>query len=343
MVCYTYLKVTPLLNLFYFLFLSFQINDFPDFLQGEQRDNALHIGIKYQEEVKVKVKNKKRRSKSKSKERTPHGVPDLIITRSGEESDRLNKSANSKSSSLASLHSKHRSLDESEFLTGVSDDDLLDVNSNSSSDRLANSLPVSELKKLAMSISDTSSENELSQLDSGDVKKRSHSMSGVEGGETCRPLPQRPLHNPSDHIPKVDEPNTYTAQVATTLVNRRNSFSSSSSTKSSQRSLPSPDIVTDAKKKSQPFQFPRSSSTSTLETFPENMHTSLRRLSVGRTRSLDVPPGDEGVESDSQESVEITEMQDRELHLYILSAVSPILMHLRSTWNNHTIVSISTH
>ena len=311
----------------------FQINDFPDFLQGEQRDNTLHIQIKYLLEGELKPKKK-----SKSKDRTaPQVVPDLIISGAqGHNADSIESngmhSSNSRRVSLHSLH-KHHSLDDSDFLKDMSDDEL-DENSNSS-DRMATSLPVSELKKLAMSMSDTSSEND-ELLSVKDGKRRSNSMSGVD---TCRPLPQRPSHNPSDAIRKVDDLNTFTSQVATSVANRR--FSDQSPAPSlidTERSLPSPDIVNDAKKKSQPFRFPPRSAGVGESSSPEStLSSSSRTSSISRTRSLDMPSKDS--ETDSVESFEI-EIQEVEIHLYILCATSPLLMHLRSTWNNYTIVSI---
>ena len=251
------------------------------------------------------------------------------------------------SSRRPSLH-KHHSLDETDFLLRDLDEDELDENSNSGSDRMASSLPTAELKRLAMSMSDTTTSGESSDslLDVENGKRRSNSVGA--GGGTCRPLPQRPSNNPGARIPLVDEPDTYTAQFATTLVNRRkNSSSSTTSTGNSspRRSLPSPDVVSDAKLKSQPFQFPTSSDSSPENTYPGA--SSSQRFSSGggskvsRTRSLESPLREEEEEEDD-ESVEETVIQTENsvMDLYIMSAVSPLLMHLKSTWNNYVIVSM---
>ncbi|XP_003726460.2 uncharacterized protein C12orf56 [Strongylocentrotus purpuratus] len=313
------------------------VNEFPEFLNGEERDNCQHIFIKYH--AKKSSKHRKKGGGDKHGNGLDEGsssggsspLPELILTEPN--GSTLDPSQHpSRSSSMRSLK-LNRSLDESD-LKSLRD---MSIDSDSDSeDRLSWSMPSGDLENMSIHSLESLS------LGSGEMLTGDKGKGKITGVETCRPLPHRPPINRGQRQRSIDKPESFSSQIASSLENREANAptsppGSSTSSKSQLRNLPSPEPSDTDKSKSKPFQFPSSEKEGTKK----GLYSHIPLL---RHKSLD-----EGVSSsyskiDNKENrsaedflKEHGKQNEEEMHLYIISLSSPMLMHLRSSWNNHII------
>ncbi|XP_033642541.1 uncharacterized protein C12orf56 homolog [Asterias rubens] len=330
------------------------VNEFPEFLSGEVRDNSQHICVKYKAIVpvtrsrlnllnrragKTDKKTGSDEDRVKSNSSSSNSSPILRLTspkgETGDVSDEGNRRAslNGKAVSLR----LNRSLDESDLCFLRSQSSLLGSDDEEQHDRLSLSLPTSALKKLRVG---SSSQESSSVDDDEDLEALNNNK--VKKVDTCRPLPKRPPGNPGDTIQNIDIPDTLTTNFATTLATP-DQTSSRKSSLTSHRSLPSPDAG--ERKKSEPFQFPSSKPERPEPTRRSNSidqgRNGTERQKMFKSKSLDSSSsksdsssvGDEGEQEERMEEVE------EELHLYLLTISSPFLMRVRSSWNNFIVRS----
>ena len=301
-----------------------QVNEFPEFLNGEERENCQHICIKYN--AKWSKKSRKKGGDKNGEDGSSSGgsspIPDFILTEPNGSTLDPGSEAPSRSSSMRSLK-LNRSLDESD-LTSLRDHSL-DSDSDSE-DRLSWSMPSGDLETMSIYSLESLS------LGSGEMVVGDKSKGKIAGVDTCRPLPQRPPTNKAQKQRSLDKPDSFSSQLALTLVNREANKTSSSttSTKPQLRNLPSPEPTDADKSKSKPFQF------------PTEKDPSKEKLTRHRSLESDVPKKNTmNKENQSKEDflVEYGGNKEEEIHLYVISLSSPLLMHLRSSWNNYVIVS----
>lgn len=322
-----------------FLFFALQVNEFPEFLNGEERDNCQHIFIKYH--AKKSSKHRKKGGGDKHGNGLDEGsssggsspLPELILTEPN--GSTLDPSQHpSRSSSMRSLK-LNRSLDESD-LKSLRD---MSIDSDSDSeDRLSWSMPSGDLENMSIHSLESLS------LGSGELLTGDKGKGKITGVETCRPLPHRPPINRGQRQRSIDKPESFSSQIASSLENREANAptsppGSSTSSKSQLRNLPSPEPSDTDKSKSKPFQFPSSEKEGTKKGLyshiPLLRHKSLDEGVSGHYSKID------NKENRSAEDFleEHGKQNEEEMHLYIISLSSPMLMHLRSSWNNHIIVS----
>ncbi|XP_033121696.1 uncharacterized protein C12orf56-like isoform X2 [Anneissia japonica] len=315
------------------------VNDFPDFLSGEERENTQHILIKHLQERPVPKTRKKPTKKdlSQANEKpNEKSTPDLRISdpagttfqgdRPEEAIDKQHKEKNGDGLRL------NRSFDETTLYSLKLEDGF----SSDDNEPMSASLPSSTFKTIS------NEKDQQREKEEENLKAAKQSKGKVESVDTCRPLPQRPVHN-KDSAPRLDTSNTFTADTASTLVNR----DKNSSKIPQSRNLPSPELDSpnspNAKKKSQPFKFNLDAPQSKESVGKKSSDTkNRRRKSLAKPRSLDIEIS--SAESSQplmpEETEEVTFVKEEvEMHLYILSPFSTFLMQLRSTWNNYIIRS----
>ncbi|XP_071486660.1 uncharacterized protein C12orf56-like [Diadema antillarum] len=310
------------------------VNEFPDFLNGEERDNTQHICIKYQCPTKPSKKAGDKKSLGNDDGSSSGGsspVPEVILTEPNGSTQDPSQVPPPRSSSMRNLK-LNRSLDESDLRSLRDMSSSIDSDSDSE-DRLSWSMPSGDFESMSIHSLESLS------LGSGEMLTGDRGKGKVTGVETCRPLPQRPSANRTQQLRSVDNPDSFSSQIAATLVNREANKPPSSTTAQSKpqyRNLPSPEIAEMDKLKSKPFQFPPGK---------ENQKKTSQLL-LTRHRSLDSDDPTRGSHSNGKENkatpdflAELSRKKDEELHLYIISLSSPLLMHLRSSWNNYIIRS----
>ncbi|XP_071960599.1 uncharacterized protein C12orf56-like [Antedon mediterranea] len=302
------------------------VNDFPDFLSGEERENAQHILIKHLQEKSIPKTRKKNVKKDSNQEKqNGRNTPELCVSDpSGKKFHRDESDVEEEEKNGSGLH-LNRSFDESALYMLKLEDEV----SSEGEDQLSVSLPTSSFKTLS---SDQKSGKDESTLKSSKLTK-----SLVESVGTCRPLPQRPLHN-KDSAPRLDVSSTFSTDIASTLVNR----DKNSNKKLQMRNLPSPDSPNN-KKKSMPFKFnldaSQSKETLTKKNCDGNTKSRQKKV-VPKQRSLDIEisTNDSSVTTEELEDTTFVK-EEVETHLYILSPSSTFLMQFQSTWNNYIIRS----
>lgn len=313
------------------------VNEYPEFLNGEERDNCQHVYIKYHARHSGKPRRKGKGDKhgsvtedgSSSGDSSP--LPELILTEpNGSTLDPSHQATRSNSMQSLKLN---RSLDESD-LTVLRSMSLSFDSDSDSEDRLSWSMPSGDLENMSVHSLESLS------LGSGEMLAGEKGKGKITGVETCRPLPNRPSINQGQRQRSIDKPESFSSQIALSLVNREANRppSRASSTKSQLRNLPSPESVDTDKAKSKPFQFPSSE----RELTKKEGHP---QLPLSRHKSLDLDdPNKNKYDNKENRSVEnlraeLVGKNEEELHLYIISLSSPMLMHLRTAWNNYIIRS----
>lgn len=301
-----------------------QVNEFPDFLNGEERENAQHIQVVYKKPLK-KAADKKPDGQADSRDEDVSAagvngdqdtdVPGLLVTepnghtrRSSQQFERGGRS----SLLQKQMPTLHRSFDESELkmLREMQSVDSPD----SDDDRLSMSYPSSNWSELSRTSSISSMESFDSSVSSEQSRRK------LVAVETIRPLPQRPQ----------GDGQLASKMSGMTLISKEDVSQTLASPPSTYRSLPSPDNINDKRSK-QPFKFP-----SSLQEEDNNNLPLLRR-----SLSSDSYHNEEGTGRKSKLPGVVKKKKKAflEMHLFILSQSSPFLMHLRSSWNNLTIVS----
>ncbi|XP_038071062.1 uncharacterized protein C12orf56-like [Patiria miniata] len=330
------------------------VNEFPDFLSGDDRENSQHICVKYRTLVPITRRKKSLRDLLKQPEKrdgsdgdrarinpsSGTSSPSLQLTTPKGETGKVEDfnlgQANGKAlqnSKEATLRLNH-SFDESDLrvLRRMMDSE---DEEEQEPDRLSLSLPTSELKKLSMM-----SGGSQSSSDQMEKSSSSSSLDRKEAVETCRPLPLRPVTNPGETLRSIDVPDTFTTDLATTLALPDQSVRRNSAT--AHRTLPSPDPADGIK--SEPFRFPSSikaNGKSKEQILKDRNGNVPERHKFMKSKSVDSGSsksnssiGEEGDQEDVRKEAAI-----EELHIYLLSLSSPFLMHLRSSWNNFIVRS----
>ncbi|XP_070557497.1 uncharacterized protein C12orf56-like isoform X2 [Ptychodera flava] len=322
------------------------VNDFPEFLIGEERENTQHISVMYSTAVtksKKKSREKENRKKIADKESictprpdsSPDAPTDLSTSHTLIHEQPLRRIAGD-----ALLYS----LNETELRKLHADSAFVDE------DRLSISLPTEQLKKMSFSHPDVDIQEQL----------RSHiqfSRDLAQQLQPCRPLPVRPDDNPGEY-PSLDTARSYTSSVASTL---QNPSSGAFDVPSTFRNLPDPNetepgITSLDRRKSKPFKL-SVNDTGELVTPRSERHQDIsneRSKKKKKGKNVSVPTQQDYIKTmvdlSNGEVIQTDERmtsddllfgdadsRNAELHIYILKLTSPFMMHLRSAWNNYII------
>ncbi|CAH1785043.1 unnamed protein product [Owenia fusiformis] len=311
------------------------VNEFPDFLSGEERENTQHIAIKYL--TNLPVKRKKSRDEKAKTHKSSSDIDD-----EKELHNKLSDEKNlSKSMTALSLGCRNANISENgkldkKFASKTFDPNVLRIkeehfNSNS----LSNSLPSQQIKKLGLGSHDVDFKEHL----------RTHKHKKEHNGKSLpiRPLPPRSPAGSGD---------------ASDFQSDSNDLKTLSNGKShkKRRSLPSPEIAdnSDASNEHIPkiilhHSYGGELSIPVDEEF--NANKSMSKVK-GFFAKLSPRGGKKGYDSEDGDSPRSTsteiedhvfqdespvETKECVLHLYVISTSSHLLMFIKSAWNNYLI------
>lgn len=315
------------------------MNEFPDFLNGEERENAQHIQVIYKKPAKktsdLKNGDNDRAEEEQSEGATyssssasQSGIPGVLVSEPSENTVQSKHSQKpfKPGDQLLQIPKKklNRSFDESEMR--MLKEMQLQESSGSDDDRLSSSCPSSEWSELSRASS-------VSSIDSFNSPVSKQSRNKLVTVDTIRPLPQRPSGGEKKGgTPRPLEVKNLPSEVSS-MAGSKNELESLPETV--YRSLPSPDNIYDNRNK-EPFQFSLSQ---------KELNNNFAKSMFGRTLSLDsaLPEKENNNASTSKSkltsAIKKKKKSFMELHLFILSQSSPFLKHLRSSWNNYIMVS----